>query len=108
MEPVVPGLLPNIDPDGLQEFSVVFTDRSLNHMSKKYQAAMRDISTVLKDVYNASAVALVPGGGTYASVSRIDSVTAKMKLHDLNKTNVARAVFGTASEVEGDTVVEGL
>jgi aspartate aminotransferase-like enzyme len=62
----VPGLLPDIDPDGLQEFSVVFTDRSLNHMSKKYQAAMRDISATLKDVYKASAVALVPGGGTYA------------------------------------------
>lgn len=47
-----------------------------------------------------------PGGGTYSSVSRIDSVTAKMKLHDLNKTNVARAIFGTASEVEGDTVTD--
>ena len=62
----MPGLLPDIDPDGLQEFSVVFTDRSLNHMSKKYQAAMRDISAMLKDVYKANAVALVPGGGTYA------------------------------------------
>lgn len=45
-----------------------------------------------------------PGGGTYASVSRIDTVTAQMKLNDLNKTNVARAVFGTESAVEGDTV----
>lgn len=47
-----------------------------------------------------------PGGGTYASVSRIDTVTAKMKLNDLNKTNVARAVFGTESAVVGDTVVD--
>lgn len=62
----MPGLRPDIDPDGLQEFSVVFTDRSLNHMSKKFQAAMRDISSMLKEVYNAGAVAIVPGGGTYA------------------------------------------
>lgn len=47
-----------------------------------------------------------PGGGTYASVSRIDTVTAQMKLNDLNKTNVARAVFGTESAVVGDTVVD--
>ncbi|UXU74545.1 MULTISPECIES: aminotransferase class V-fold PLP-dependent enzyme [unclassified Paracoccus (in: a-proteobacteria)] len=62
----MPGLLPHVDPDGLQEFSVVFTDRSLNHMSQKFQQAMRDISTMLRDVYGAEAVALVPGGGTAA------------------------------------------
>ena len=55
-----------IDPTGLQEFSVVFTDRSLNHMSQKFQAVMTSISSTLKEVYNASSVALVPGGGTYA------------------------------------------
>ena len=55
-----------IDPDGLMEFSVVFTDRSLNHMSKTFQAVMRDISGMLKDVYHADHVALIPGGGTYA------------------------------------------
>lgn len=54
-----------IDPDGLMEFSVVFTDRSLNHMSKTFQAVMRDISGMLKDVYHADHVALIPGGGTY-------------------------------------------
>ena len=54
-----------IDPDGLMEFSVVFTDRSLNHMSKTFQAVMRDISAMLKEVYNADHVALIPGGGTY-------------------------------------------
>ncbi len=56
----------HIDPDGLEEFSVVFTDRSLNHMSARFQGVMRDVSGLLKEVYNGSAVALVPGGGTYA------------------------------------------
>lgn len=56
----------HIDPDGLEEFSVVFTDRSLNHMSAKFQGVMRDLSGLLKEVYQGSAVALVPGGGSYA------------------------------------------
>ncbi len=60
------GLLPNVDPDGLLEYSVVFTDRSLNHMSSSFQQVMKDISSTLKQVYNASATAIVPGGGTYA------------------------------------------
>jgi len=55
----------DVDPDGLLEYSVVFTDRSLNHMSKAFQGVMNDISRILKSVYNADAVALVPGGGTY-------------------------------------------
>ena len=59
-------LLPNIDPDGLLEYSVVFTDRSLNHMSARFQRVMNDVSATLKKVYNAQAVALIPGGGTYA------------------------------------------
>ncbi len=59
------GATNQVDPDGLLEFSVVFTDRSLNHMSKAFQAVMTDISGMLKDVYNADHVALVPGGGTY-------------------------------------------
>jgi len=62
----MPGLLPDIDPDGLLEYSVVFTDRSLNHMSQSFQGVMRDISAVLKKVYNAHSAILVPGGGTYA------------------------------------------
>ncbi|KKK53329.1 hypothetical protein LCGC14_3095870, partial [marine sediment metagenome] len=49
----MPGLLPNVDPDGLLEYSVVFTDRSLNHMSKSFQKVMNDISATLKKVYNA-------------------------------------------------------
>ncbi|MEO1306698.1 MAG: aminotransferase class V-fold PLP-dependent enzyme [Pseudomonadota bacterium] len=59
-------LRPDIDPDGLLEFSVVFTDRSLNHMSAAFQKVMRDISSQLRTVYNADAVAVIPGGGTYA------------------------------------------
>jgi aspartate aminotransferase-like enzyme len=62
----MPGLRPDVDPDGLSEFSVVFTDRSLNHMSAKFQGVMRDISATLREVYGAEAVALVPGGGTFA------------------------------------------
>ena len=61
----MPGLRPEVDPEGLLEYSVVFTDRSLNHMSQTFQGVMRDISSTLKQVYNAAAVALVPGGGTY-------------------------------------------
>ncbi|CUH87659.1 Soluble hydrogenase 42 kDa subunit [Phaeobacter sp. CECT 5382] len=59
-------LLDSVDPQGMDEFSVVFTDRSLNHMSKAFQTVMLDINAMLKEVYNARAVALVPGGGTYA------------------------------------------
>ena len=62
----MPGLLPNVDPDGLLEYSVVYTDRSLNHMSDSFQKAMNDVSSSLKEVYNAETVVLVPGGGTYA------------------------------------------
>lgn len=54
-----------VDPDGLLEYSVVFTDRSLNHMSTSFQGVMRDISETLCQVYNASSMAIVPGGGTY-------------------------------------------
>jgi aspartate aminotransferase-like enzyme len=55
-----------VDGGGLEEFSVVFTDRSLNHMSAKFQEVMRDISGILREVYQGAAVALVPGGGSYA------------------------------------------
>ena len=61
----MPGLLPNVDPDGLLEFSVVYTDRSLNHMSAEFVRVMQDISSVLKKAYNASSVAIVPGSGTF-------------------------------------------
>ena len=61
----MPGLLPNVDPDGLLEYSVVFTDRALNHMSASFQGVMRDISATLKRVYRAHSAIVVPGGGTY-------------------------------------------
>lgn len=59
-------LLPAVDPDGLLEFSVVYTDRALNHMSQSFQGVMRDIARILKQVYNAQAAIVVPGGGTFA------------------------------------------
>ncbi|MDN3399802.1 aminotransferase class V-fold PLP-dependent enzyme [Psychrobacter sp. APC 3426] len=55
----------DIDPNGLLEYSVVYTDRALNHMSKVFQQVMNDLSSDLKSVYNADAVAIVPGSGTY-------------------------------------------
>ena len=61
----MPGLLPEIDPEGLLEYSVVYTDRSLNHMSQSFQTVMNDISVTLKKVYNANAVVVVPGSGTF-------------------------------------------
>jgi aspartate aminotransferase-like enzyme len=61
----MPGLLPNIDPDGLLEFSVVYTDRAINHMSKQFQGVMRDISGVLKEVYGAKSAVVIPGSGTF-------------------------------------------
>jgi aspartate aminotransferase-like enzyme len=61
----MPGLLPNIDPDGLLEFSVVYTDRALNHMSQRFQGVMKDISSILKEVYHAPSAVLVPGSGTF-------------------------------------------
>ena len=61
----MPGLLPHIDPDGLLEFSVVYTDRALNHMSKRFQGVMTDISAMLKSVYHAPSAVLVPGSGTF-------------------------------------------
>jgi len=63
---MMPGLLPNVDPDGLLEYSVVYTDRTLNHMSQAFQGVMRDVSATLKRAYGAPGVAVVPGGGTFA------------------------------------------
>ena len=61
----MPGLLSNVDPDGLLEYSVVYTDRAVNHMSASFQSVMTDISETLRSVYNAHAVAIVPGSGTF-------------------------------------------
>jgi aspartate aminotransferase-like enzyme len=61
----MPGLLPHVDPEGLLEFSVVYTDRALNHMSQKFQHVMRDISSTLKEAYHARSAIVVPGSGTF-------------------------------------------
>ncbi|MFP6560258.1 aminotransferase class V-fold PLP-dependent enzyme [Paraburkholderia sp. B3] len=61
----MPGLLPHVDPEGLLEYSVVYTDRSINHMSHLFQGVMRDISDALKKVYNAKSAIVVPGSGTF-------------------------------------------
>lgn len=61
----MPGLLPHVDPEGLLEYSVVFTDRALNHMSRRFQRVMQDISRTLKDVYRARSAIVVPGSGTF-------------------------------------------
>ncbi|HCN70285.1 MAG TPA: aminotransferase, partial [Pusillimonas sp.] len=58
-------LLPNVDPDGLLEYSVVYTDRALNHMSTLFQGVMTDISSAMQRVYNAQATVIVPGSGTF-------------------------------------------
>jgi aspartate aminotransferase-like enzyme len=76
----MPGLNPEIDPDGLLEYSVVFTDRSLNHMSAVFQQVMRDIHQVLCEAYNAHRAVVVPGGGSYAmeSVARQFATDARV------------------------------
>ena len=61
----MPGLLPNVDPDGLLEYSVVYTDRAINHMLKRFQQVMKDISATLKEVYHAKSAVVVPGSGTF-------------------------------------------
>ncbi len=61
----MPALHQDVDPDGLLEYSVVYTDRALNHMSQSFQTVMRDLSSMLKETYHANSVAIVPGSGTF-------------------------------------------
>jgi len=61
----MPGLLPDVDPEGLLEFSVVYTDRSLNHMSQRFVRVMQDILATLKEVYHAHTAVVLPGSGTF-------------------------------------------
>jgi aspartate aminotransferase-like enzyme len=75
----MPGLLPNVDPDGLLEFSVVYTDRSLNHMSKQFQQIVKDISAVLKETYNARSAIIVPGSGTFGMESVVRQFAQNQK-----------------------------
>ena len=61
----MPALLDTVDPDGLLEYSVVYTDRALNHMSQSFQTVMCDLSSMLKETYNAHSAVIVPGSGTF-------------------------------------------
>ncbi|GGO39979.1 aminotransferase class V-fold PLP-dependent enzyme [Deinococcus humi] len=70
----MPPLRPDIDPDGLLEYSVVYTDRSLNHMSAAFQEVMHDLSRELKAVYHADALAIIPGSGTSAMEAVVDQL----------------------------------
>jgi aspartate aminotransferase-like enzyme len=65
LEANMPGLLPDVDPDGLLEYSVVYSDRAMNHMSQSFQGVMRDMSSILKQVYKARSAIVVPGSGTF-------------------------------------------
>ena len=67
----MPGLLPDVDPDGLLEYSVVFSDRALNHMSARFQGVMRDISRTLKRTYNARSAIVVPPRLTNCMLTRL-------------------------------------
>ena len=65
LEKTMPGLLPDVDPDGLLEFSVVYTDRALNHMSQRFVGVAQDIQRTLREVYGAQTAVLIPGSGTF-------------------------------------------
>ncbi len=105
----MPGLLPDIDPDGLLEYSVVYTDRALNHMSQSFQSVMNDISATLKGVYNAEAVVVVPGSGTFGmeAVAR-QFATGKKCLVIRNGWFSFRwtQIFDTCSIPESSTVLK--
>jgi len=104
----MPALHDHIDPGGLDEFSVVFTDRSLNHMSARFQQVMRDISAGMKEVYNGTAVALVPGGGTYAMESVARQFGRGKVLVVRNGLFSFRwsAIFGTGHLTQDETVLK--
>jgi aspartate aminotransferase-like enzyme len=99
----------DIDPDGLLEYSVVFTDRSLNHMSQAFQQVMREIHATLCGVYGAHRAVVVPGGGTYAmeSVAR-QMVSGKKALVIRNGFFSFRwsQIFEAGSIPSGETVLK--
>jgi aspartate aminotransferase-like enzyme len=102
-------LLDSVDPDGLLEFSVVFTDRSLNHMSASFQGVMRDISGLLREVYNADAVALVPGGGTYAMEAVARQLATRQKALVIRNGWFSyrwSQIFEAGDMVEAETVLK--
>jgi aspartate aminotransferase-like enzyme len=73
------GLVPHVDPQGLLEYSVVYTDRALNHMSKSFQSVMNEISATLKKVYHADSIVIVPGSGTFAMEAVARQFAARKK-----------------------------
>lgn len=76
----MPGLLPDVDPDGLLEFSVVYTDRALNHMSKRFIGVAQDILSTLKEVYGASTAVLIPGSGTFGMEAVVRQFAHRQKV----------------------------
>jgi aspartate aminotransferase-like enzyme len=76
----MPSLRPDIDPDGLLEYSVVFTDRALNHMSRRFQQVMRDVSGILRQAYGAHSVVVVPGSGTFGMEAVARQFAAERKV----------------------------
>ncbi|MFB6348756.1 aminotransferase class V-fold PLP-dependent enzyme [Moraxella sp. ZJ142] len=115
----MPALRNDIDPDGLLEYSVVYTDRSLNHMSAQFMAVMRDLSAELKSIYQADAVAIVPGSGTSGMEAVVRALAADKDCvvvrngwfsyrwtQILNMTGVAKSshVFKAQSKTCGDKV----
>ena len=76
----MPGLLPHIDPEGLLEYSVVYTDHAVNHMSRQFVGAMQDILSTLQEVYGAHTSAIVPGSGTYGMEAVARQFAQKQKV----------------------------
>ena len=106
----MPGLLPNVDPDGLLEFSVVYTDRSLNHMSEEFKRVMVDISSVLKDAYNASSAVIVPGSGTFGMEAVARQFANKQKCLVLRNGWFSyrwTQIFDLANITDDVTVIKG-
>ncbi|MGE0802805.1 MAG: aminotransferase class V-fold PLP-dependent enzyme [Lautropia sp.] len=105
----MPGLLPDVDPDGLLEYSVVYTDRALNHMSQKFQRVMNDLSATLKTVYHGRSAIIVPGSGTFGmeAVAR-QFATGKQVLVVRNGWFSYRwsQIFQMGGVVAGETVLK--
>ena len=75
----MPGLLPNVDPDGLLEYSVVFSDRALNHMSRAFQRVMTEVAQTVESVYRAPASVIVPGSGTFGMEAVARQIAARKR-----------------------------
>ena len=105
----MPPLRPDIDPNGLLEYSVVFTDRSLNHMSAAFQAVMTDLSRELKAVYHADAVAIIPGSGTSAMEAVVDQLAQDYSSYKIdNHVAIGAEIQSVAPMLEsGEALREG-